>query len=57
MKQRKVRARRPTPCTHKCRKPVPSTVFVRDHPFKEGWEVRKCPECKRDSAYSSTVVA
>jgi len=46
--------RRPTPCMHKCTRPVPSTLFLRFHPFKEGWEVRRCPECKKDSAYSST---
>lgn len=49
-----MKAKRPTPCTHKCIKPTPSTVFLRFHPFKEGWEVRICPNCKKLSAYSCT---
>lgn len=46
-------ATRPTPCMHKCQKPTPTTLFVRWHPFKEGWEIRKCPECGKNSAYDA----
>lgn len=49
----KVTATRPTPCLHKCKKPIPSTLFVRWHPFKPGWEIRECPHCRKKSAYSS----
>jgi hypothetical protein len=33
------------------------TVFVRHHPFKPGWEVRRCVECLRTSGQSSTSQA
>jgi len=38
-----------TPCMHQC-SPRAYTVFVRHHPFKEGWEVRKCTSCGKLSA-------
>ena len=54
----------PVPCLHCAeelrgtRSPrIPPTLFVRHHPFKPGWEVRRCRECRRDSAYSQRVVA
>jgi hypothetical protein len=46
-------ARRPVPCPYRCRKPVPSTVFVRFHPLRLDAEVRACPECKRLAVFPS----
>lgn len=46
-------ATRVTPCQHKCKTPTPATLFVRWHPFKKDWEVRRCEHCGRDSAYSA----
>lgn len=45
----------PVPCLHARTRPRPSTFFLRWHPLKEGWEIRRCPECKRDSAYNARV--
>mgnify|MGYP003150983414 CR=1 FL=1 len=47
------RPSRPVPCMHKCKKPTPVTMFVRWHPFKKDWEVRRCIHCQKDSAYDS----
>lgn len=33
------------------KRPSP-TGFLRRHPFKPGWEIRRCLECKKDTAYS-----
>lgn len=56
---------RPVLCLHECHKKPReqktrrtygvSTHFVRWHPFKEGWEIRRCPACLRYSAYSAPV--
>jgi hypothetical protein len=40
------------PCMHPGCKGF--TGFVRHHPFKDGWEVRKCFLCKRDTAQDAT---
>lgn len=55
-KRKKYGVKRVTPCMHNCQKPVPATVFVRFHPFKPGYEVRRCFECGRDSAYPCVEV-
>ena len=47
------KATRPVTCQHKCRKPTPTTLFIKHHPFKDGWEIRRCPNCGKDSAFDS----
>ena len=47
------RVLRVVPCLHGCTKPVPETIYLRDHPFKTGWEIRRCVHCGRDSAYDA----
>ena len=42
---------RPVPCPHKCRKPVPTTLFVRFHPLRRDAEIRECPECRRQAVF------
>jgi len=46
-----MRAKRPVTCQHKCRSPLPSTVFVRFHPFRSDAEIRECPNCRRQSIF------
>jgi hypothetical protein len=43
----------PVRCLHGCKE---STLHLKVHPFKPGWEIRKCPECGKLSAYDETVV-
>ena len=42
---------RPVPCPYKCRKPTPTTLFVRFHPFRSDAEIRECPECRRQAIF------
>jgi hypothetical protein len=39
------------PCMHEPCKGY--TVFLRWHPFKEGWEIRRCDTCGKDTAQDS----
>lgn len=48
-----------TPCEH-CKKKMRGrwrstsyTLFVRWHPFKEGWEIRRCTTCNKGTAQDS----
>ena len=34
-------------------RPTSYTIFQRHHPFKEGWEVRKCVSCGKLTAQDS----
>lgn len=45
------RTMRPCPCPYRCRKPAPSTHFVKFHPFRNDAEIRKCPECQRQAMF------
>lgn len=48
-----VKMRKMCPCLHEgC---DGYTGSVRFHPFKPGWEIRKCFTCGRDTAQDSTV--
>jgi hypothetical protein len=42
---------RPVQCPYECRKPVPTTLFVRFHPFRSDAEIRECPECRRQAIF------
>lgn len=42
---------RPVPCPYRCRAPVPSTLFVRFHPFRYDAEIRECPHCRRRAIF------
>lgn len=42
---------RPCRCPHRCRRPTPSTLFVRLHPLRDDAEIRRCPECGRESIF------
>jgi hypothetical protein len=45
------KAVRPVPCPRRCRKPTPSTLFVRFHPLRDDAEIRRCPECGREAIF------
>lgn len=54
------RASELTPCEHCPKRKVRGrlyatsyTLFVRWHPFKEGWEIRRCVECGKLTAQDS----
>jgi len=42
---------RPCRCPYRCKKPTPSTYFVRFHPLRKDAEIRECPECRRQSIF------
>ena len=45
--------RKMCPCKHKGCKGF--TGFVRHHPFKPGWEIRRCFTCGKDTTQDSTA--
>ena len=42
------------PCMHDGCQGI--TGFVREHPFKPGWDIRRCFDCGRDSAQSDALL-
>jgi hypothetical protein len=45
------KAIRPVACPHRCRKPTPSTLFIRFHPLRSDAEIRECPECRKQTIF------